>query len=119
MLPANSKLYQGKYDGKDVIFRTNSDGLRTTYTRETFQKHPTRIAILGDSFTVGFGVQQDKAFPEVLEKRLHNELKTFDLAVLNAGITSSSPFLQKLLYAGAIRDYKPGTLSGRRSRSAQ
>jgi hypothetical protein len=55
----------------------NSQGLRDD---ETSLQFPSIIA-LGDSYTMGWGVEQNESFPQVLEKRLHRK-------VLNAGISS-------------------------------
>lgn len=86
---------------------TNADGFRTTYSRNEFQQYKTRIAVLGDSFTFGLLAPQEAAFPQVAEGLLRQRLRRDDLAVLNTGIVSYSPYLENLLFEGIIRDYKP------------
>jgi hypothetical protein len=74
-------LKQGSCSFENREFKVNnqinSQGLRDD---ETSLQYPTIIA-LGDSYTMGWGVEQNECFPEVLEKRLHRK-------VLNAGISS-------------------------------
>ena len=104
--PRNRTMFQGVTDGVPVIVRTNEDGLRSDYSRAEFLTHRTRIAVLGDSFTFGLNVRQEKTVPAALERRLRAELGD-DVAVLNAGIISSSPYLQRILYEGIVKHYEP------------
>jgi len=101
------KIYAGAYEGADVFVETNSDGLRTRREREEFKTFGTRIAVIGDSFAFGFGVQAEDALPHQLEKLLRRTRGTEDLAVLNAGVVSSSPLLGKLLFERVVSDYDP------------
>jgi hypothetical protein len=48
-----------------------------------------RIAVLGDSFTYGWGVEQDECWPAVLAKLLEGSGRT--AAVFNLGIAGGSP----------------------------
>jgi len=106
-LPPNMTQYMTSENG--IVFATtNEDGLRTEYSREQFLAHPTRVAILGDSFTYGVLVPGDKTFSAVTEALLREQMKTPDIAVLNAGIVSYSPFVENLLFEKTIRAYKPG-----------
>lgn len=70
----------------DVRIRTNSLGLRDD---EASLQAPDIIAI-GDSFTMGFGVDQDEAFPQLVERKT-------GLKVLNAGIESYGTAREVLL----------------------
>jgi lysophospholipase L1-like esterase len=45
-----------------------------------------RIVALGDSFTWGFGVTEEEAFPALLERSLAHRHPDLDLQVLNAGV---------------------------------
>jgi hypothetical protein len=100
-------MFAGVYEGRFVIVQTNEDGLRTTYSRQRFLEHATRIVILGDSFVFGFGVRQEAMFSQVLERELRARLGRSDVAVLNAGIISYSPFLERLLLDGVLWRYRP------------
>jgi len=101
------KMYAGIYLDEPVFVETNRDGIRTPYERETFRAFATRIAILGDSFTFGFGVAQEDSMPTRLEQFLRQETHDDDLAVLNAGVVSYSPLLEKLLFDDIVRHYDP------------
>jgi len=105
--PASREMVRVGPDGHGKIVKTNEDGLRTAYSREEFLKHDVRIAILGDSFTFGLGVEQDAAFPQVMERRLKEQLRDVDVAVLNAGVNSYSPMLSSLLFDGVVSRYRP------------
>ena len=81
----------------DVTFRTNSYGLRD---KEYSEKSPDnfRILVLGDSFTMGWGVEQDEVFTEVLEKDFEkDESLDCGVEVLNAGVYGYGT-VEELLY---------------------
>jgi hypothetical protein len=101
------KMYAGVYEDEPVFVITNEDGLRTAYGRDDFRGHTHRIAVLGDSFTFGFGVQQENSLPTFLQHELREAAATDDLAVLNAGIVSYAPLLEKLLFGEVVRHYEP------------
>ena len=90
-----------------VTVRTNSDGLRTVWTREAFRAQRQRIVVMGDSFTFGLGVEDDQSVPANLEAVLRGRLGRDDIAVLNAGVISYSPFLQRLAFREIVRHYAP------------
>jgi hypothetical protein len=106
-LPPNVKMFQGRFDGKTAVVTTNEDGLRTKYSRREFLSHKNRIIILGDSFTFGWRLRQEAAFPEVAETLLRERMPSADVAILNAGIISYSPLLENQLFNGALKEYKP------------
>jgi len=103
----NVEMHGGLHEDARVFVRTNEDGLRSDYSREAFQGHAQRIVVLGDSLTFGFAVDQGVTFPSRLEEILRERLGDDDLAVLNAGVISYSPFLQKILYENVIAHYDP------------
>lgn len=89
----NSRVEQPDFS---YIQHVNNIGLRGKET--TFQKpshHHYRILMLGDSFTMGKGVEDDQTFSALLEKELNQE-KTCGTAVveaLNGGVDSYAPIL--------------------------
>jgi hypothetical protein len=105
--PPNRDMFQGVYDGHPVVIRTNEDGLRTGYTREQFRRYHDRVVMLGDSFVFGYGVRQERGLTAVMERLLRDRLETTDVAVLNAGIPSYSPLLERCLLAGTLQPYQP------------
>ncbi len=68
----------------------SSQGLRN---REVGPKGPRdfRVLVLGDSFTVGSSVEQESAYPQVLERVLARET-TRPVEVINAGVGGWDPF---------------------------
>jgi acyl-CoA thioesterase-1 len=58
--------------------------------------HPVTIVALGDSLTEGYGVEENQAYPAVLEARLQKE--GFSCTVINAGISgeTSSGLLSRI-----------------------
>ena len=104
---AQSRMYMGRFDGKDVFVDTNEDGLRTAYSKKDFKKYQSRVIVLGDSFTLGLGVTSEDSFPKRLEDNLRRAIGGESIAVLNAGIVSYSPFLEKLLFERKLTEYRP------------
>ena len=86
---SQSSIYHREYK---YIQRINNMGLRGEDI--THQKMPDtfRIAMLGDSFTMGKGVRDDQTFSVLVENRL-NHNRELRKEVLNSGIDSSAPVL--------------------------
>lgn len=66
---------------------TNSKGLRD----EAFQKRPppntTRILVIGDSFTFGWGLESEQRYTEILERKLdQSPSSSVDYQVINAAV---------------------------------
>jgi hypothetical protein len=76
---SDSVMYQGNFEGTDVVVRTNEDGFRSSHSREEFRSYPNRIVILGPD----------------------------SVAVLNAGAISHSPMLGVRIFDGVVRHYRP------------
>ena len=70
----------------DVRIRTNSLGVRDDEASLTAPE----VIVLGDSFAMGFGVEQDESFPQQVEKMT-------GMRVLNAGIESYGTAREVLL----------------------
>jgi hypothetical protein len=81
--------------------------LRTRHTRDGFRKHGVRLAVLGDSFVFGSGVNAEDTFTSRLERALRARPASSDAAVLNAGVISYSPFLERRLFDDVVREYRP------------
>jgi hypothetical protein len=91
-----------------VVVETNDDGLRSRYTRASFAAQGLRVAVLGDSFAFGAGVNEPDAFPARLEAELRRRTGRADVAVLNAGVISYSPLLESIQVADVLEAYRPG-----------
>ncbi len=71
-------------------FATNSEGLR--YHEIPLQKPAgqTCFIVLGDSYTEGFGVEQDETFTPELEKRF-NKSENNEVRFINGGLSGVGP----------------------------
>lgn len=81
----------------NIKFKLNSFGLHGPETTLEKPVGTYRILFLGDSFTQGYGVEEDKSFPRLVEKRL-NEISSGKpkIEVINAGTPNHSPLLEYL-----------------------
>ncbi|MEF8880533.1 MAG: SGNH/GDSL hydrolase family protein [Candidatus Nanohaloarchaea archaeon] len=78
--------YQHKTPDYKVKFDVNSEGMRDS--REFQYQKPentTRIVVIGDSFTMGYGVNRTDLFTSVLERGL--KYKERDVQVINLGVS--------------------------------
>lgn len=105
--PPNAHVVYGSYDGEPVVYRTNDDGFRTTLSRSAFLEADERIAVLGDSFVFGLGVNESDTLAYQLQAELTQGDTEREYAVLNAGFPSYSPFLAGLLFNERVREYNP------------
>lgn len=74
---------------KDVTVKTNSLGLRNPEIGKK-NKETKRILFIGDSFTMGWGVEENKAFPRVVENVLNQTYKV-KAETINAGFIAAGP----------------------------
>ena len=91
-----------------VRVQTNSCGMRSPERTVEKAEGSIRIALLGDSFAFGWGVEQDRTFARVLEKRLnqiYGEAVHFE--VLNFGVPGYSTFQQVELLEEKGLDFSP------------
>ena len=95
--PSDSIIYTLK-PNLDTTFaranvRTNSFGMRGPEVSVEKPARTIRVALLGDSFAFGWGVERDKIFAQVLEERLQNYVGTEKhIEVLDFGVPGYSTF---------------------------
>ncbi len=84
--PSREILHRG------ALIRTNSTGLRDDESRPPGDDSVRRIAVLGDSFTFGFGVSGDQVYANVLERMLAESRPAAKrpIEVLNFGVGAYS-----------------------------
>lgn len=87
---------------KDALYKTNSFGFRG---REPGTAG-TRVVVLGDSYTEGFGLSEQEAFPAKLEEALKKAGKR-DVEVLNGGTLGFSPALYTKYYERYFSNLRP------------
>ncbi|MBN1526576.1 MAG: SGNH/GDSL hydrolase family protein [Candidatus Omnitrophica bacterium] len=91
----------------DIYFRTNNRGMRGPgdYNYEK-PEGVFRIAVMGDSFTFGVGVDADKTASYLLGELLDNE-EPGRYEVLNFGVNSYSPILEYAYLKNEVIRYDP------------
>mgnify|MGYP002152693847 FL=1 len=80
----------------DVAYKIGANGFRGN-----FRAARTRVAIVGDSFTFGFGAGVGQTFPELLDQM------DPDRAVMNFGVPGYSTNQEVLLIEEVLPAYKP------------
>lgn len=86
---SNSKLSYELKPSLNTIFRfnslkTNDQGFRDDKYSLPKSKNLLRIAVIGDSYTMGWGVESDKNYTELLEQNL-NTIDSTHFEILNFG----------------------------------
>lgn len=71
-LPIVPPLAEYRYRTSEfsVVARTNAMGFRDREFTPRAERGTTRVLAIGDSFTYGWGVENDEVWPKVLERRL-------------------------------------------------
>ena len=86
---ATCTLHSNVGDFSDITIKTNSLGLRDKEIQATKSEGIKRILFIGDSFTFGWGVQEDQSYPRLTEQILQKN--GLPVEVINAGRPSNSP----------------------------
>lgn len=82
-----------------TVVKTNSQGLRADRNFQIPKPDNTfRILMLGDSFTFGYGVEANQAFPKILEKSLGEDQKHLNFEAINAGLASGFTWDEAYIY---------------------
>jgi len=87
-----------------VRVRTTGHGRPVGFRDDGFQGGP-RVAILGDSYTFGYGVDQGESFPEQLERRLRARGIAID--VINGGVPGFGAREQRRMLEKHVLPLKP------------
>jgi lysophospholipase L1-like esterase len=103
-----------KFEQKDFSYvqRNNDFGLRGREVTVEKPDETYRILTLGDSFTMGKGVEDDQTFSVLLEETLNSELRGCDaryqqIEVLNGGVDSYSPIISYLYLTRVLEVLEP------------
>ncbi len=116
-LKPNSKLVyrypdnpRGYFDkNNEVVGRANAFGFRGDDMRLAKSSEKTlRVAILGDSFTEGYGVKDEDTFPKKLEVILKSE--GHDIEILNFGVGGLNTVQEVDLMKGFVLKFKPDVI---------
>src|SRR5688500_17844404 len=83
--PHASGVFPGNVDStRTFSYRTNAHGLRDR-DRSPKGDRTSRILVIGDSYTWGYAVAEDEAFPQIAE-RILKERGEANVEVINGGI---------------------------------
>lgn len=98
-----------KFEQRDFSYtqRVNNVGLRGRDIQIKKSSDRYRVLMLGDSFTMGKGVEDDQTFSVLLEESLNQRRATCSapaIEVLNAGVDSYAPILS---FIQLTRDLEP------------
>jgi D-alanyl-lipoteichoic acid acyltransferase DltB (MBOAT superfamily) len=88
-----------------VVYRANSHGMRDDECAEAKAEGVVRIAFLGASIPMGWGVEEDDTFVSVLEDRLNAGGQRFE--VLNFAVNGYSPVCQTVLMEKVVSRFDP------------
>ncbi len=97
----------------DVLFHgvkihTDAWGLRNQKLNLKKKENSLRIICLGPSSTFGWGVENEKTYPYLLEKIIKSEHADFqDIEVINAGVIGYSSYQGKVFIKKNILQFKP------------
>ena len=104
--PNASGVFPGSVDmTRTFPYRTNSHGLRD---RDRPAKRPgtRRVLVMGDSYTWGYAVAEDEAYPQVAERLLAGQGRP-DIEVINGGIPDYNSRQERQLLAQLMPIYQP------------
>lgn len=86
----------------DTYITTNSHGMRDKEYSYEKPENTFRVAVLGDSFTWGFGVENEDNYTEVMEKDLGKEYE-----ILNFGVSGYGRGQQLLYFKREVMQFNP------------
>jgi lysophospholipase L1-like esterase len=90
-------------DGPLVSFSVNQEGLRGPWYEGSGPPDVLRVLCLGDSFTFGWGVEDDQAYPWQLQGLLEAELGSGKAQVANFGSPIFNTVSERAIYAKLAR----------------
>ena len=99
--PQRSYAYQPGFNGRittddyDIEVVINIDGMRD---KQVEPSQTVKILAIGDSFTVGYGVENEEAWPHQLELLINRDTAGGYKRVLNGGVSGYSVRQARMVY---------------------
>ena len=92
-----------------IAIRTNRFGMRDNEPAEQKSNSPCRIAVIGDSYTLGLGVREEETYAKVLENVLRESRAAAQcpFEVLNFGVVGYSSSDESLVLKYRVVDFDP------------
>jgi lysophospholipase L1-like esterase len=92
-----------------IAIRTNRFGMRDSEPAEQKSNSPCRIAVIGDSYTLGLGVREEETYAKVLENVLRESQAAAQcpFEVLNFGVVGYSSSDESLVLKYRVVDFDP------------
>jgi lysophospholipase L1-like esterase len=91
----------------DYNLITNSLGLRDKEISPIKDTNEFRIICLGDSFTEGFGTDEEHCWPRVLERELIKKIRNKKITIINAGTAGSDVVFGYTFLKEKLLGYSP------------
>lgn len=102
-----NQVYRHQTPEYTVELRTNSQGMRADAEFPLEKPEGTlRIAVLGDSFAMGYGVNLEDTSLSILESILESELQC-DVEILNFAVSGFGPAEQLIVLEAEAMQYDP------------
>ena len=90
-----------------IHYRINANGFRGPAYPQARDAGAFRVAVLGDSLTFGYGVQENESYTALLEAELGRLLAPRKVEVLNFGVGGYNPYNEVALFEGIAAGYAP------------
>ncbi len=91
----------------DYVLKTNSLGLRNEEISLIKDTNEFRIICIGDSFTEGFGTDEEYCWPRILERELSERIKNKKINIINAGTAGSDVVFEYTFLTEKLLKYSP------------
>lgn len=109
LLEPNLETYTDGYAYRVPSYRieTNKKGLRTEEFSRSKPENTTRVLLIGDSYTFGWGVNRSERYSNRMERKLDRSYNDTRIQVINAGIPGWGVEDFRNFYVTRGSDYNP------------
>ena len=93
-----------------VNVKINDFGIRDNFTPRPKEKNEYRILVLGNSITMGWGVQYDYIFTTLFENKLNETYSNLRFEVINSGIGNYNTVMESIYLKSILQDVNPNEI---------